>query len=196
MTSIETTAFAGLEKEGRLLNAVYKGPTGKPGYCAFRGDFALEFQVSVADEKRPPLFSFEGVLAVAKEGEATIEIMAGYLHNMAYIEAFKKVVGPLLSAKGTYFIFVNNIDFLKKYTMQLGDATLTILPCDESTVWKEMTDMCGLDKNDFKKLDGGAKVQLLLDKAVEIKESFEPITMEAAIATMEPVKNRNENRPV
>jgi hypothetical protein len=196
MTSIETTAFAGLEKEGRLLNAVYKGPTGKPGYCAFRGDFALEFQVAVADEKRPPLYSFEGVLAVAKEGEPTIEIMAGYLHNMAYIEAFKKVVGPLLSPKGTYFIFVNNIDFLKKYTMQLGDATLTILPCDESTVWKEMTDMCGLDKNDFKKLDGGGKVQLLLDKAVEVKEGFEPITMEQAIATMEPVKNRNENRPV
>ncbi len=39
-------------------------------------------------------------------------------------------------------------------------------------------------------------MQLLLDKAVERKESFEPITMEAAIATMEPVKNRNENRPV
>ena len=131
MTSIETTAFAGLEKEGRLLNAVYKGPTGKPGYCAFRGDFALEFQVSVADEKRPPLYSFEGVIAIAKESEPTIEVFAGYLHNMAYIEAFKKVVGPLLSPKGTYFIFVNNIDFLKKYTMPLGDATLTILPCDE-----------------------------------------------------------------
>jgi hypothetical protein len=196
MTSIETTAFAALDKEGRLLNAVYKGPTGKPGYCAFRGDFALEFQVSVADEKRPPLFSFEGVLAIAKEGEPTIEAFAGYLHNMANIETFKKVVGPLLSPNGTYFLFVNNIDFLKKYTMQLGDATVTILPCDESTVWKEMTDMCGLDKNDFKKLDGGAKVQLVLDKAVERKEAFEPITMEVAIATMEPVKNRNANRPV
>jgi hypothetical protein len=196
MTSIETTAFAGLDKEGRLLNAVYKGPTDKADYYAFRGDFALEFQVSLADEKRPPLFSFEQVIAIAKAGEPTIEAFAGYLHNMAYIEAFKKVIGPLLSAKGTYFVFVNNIDFLAKYTMPMGDATLTILPCDESTVWKEMTDMCGLDKNDFKKLDGGGKVQLLLDKAAEVKETYETISLEEGLARMEPVKNRNENRPV
>jgi hypothetical protein len=196
MTSIETTAFAGLDKEGRLLNAVYKGPTPKPGYFAFRGDFALEFQVALADEKRPPLYSFEGVLAVAKEGEPTIEAFAGYLHDMANIETFKKVVGPLLSPTGTYFLFVNNIDFLAKYTIPMGDATLTVLPCDESTVWKEMTDMCGFDKNDFKKLDGGGKVQLVLDKAAELKETYETISMEEGIARMEPVKNRNLNRPV
>ncbi len=196
MTSIETTAFAALDKEGRLLNAVYKGPTDKPGYYAFRGDFALEFQVSLADEKRPPLFSFEQVIAIAKDGEPTIEKFAGYLHNMANIETFKKVVGPLLSSTGTYFVFVNNIDFLAKYTIPMGDATLTILPCDESTVWKEMTDLCGLDKNDFKKLDGGGKVQLMLDKCAEVRETYEIISMEESVSRMEPVRNRNANRPV
>jgi hypothetical protein len=196
MTSIETTAFAGLDKEGRLLNAVFKGPTGKPGYYGFRGDFALKFQPKLADEARPPEFSFEGVLAVAKEGEPTIEILAGYMHNFANLETFKEVVGPLLSPTGSYFIFVNNIDLLAKYTLPMGDATLTILPCDESTVWKEMMDMCGLDKNDMKKLDGGGKLQLLLDKAVERKETFKPLTLEEGIAIMEPVKNRNLNRPV
>ena len=34
---------------------------------------------------------FEGVLAIAKEGEPTIEAFAGYLHNMANIETFKKI---------------------------------------------------------------------------------------------------------
>ena len=123
MTSIETTAFAGLEKESRLLNAVFKGPTGKPGYYGFRGDFALKFQPQLADEARPPEYKLEQIVAVAKEGTGTIEILAGYLHDFAYFETFKEVVGPLLSPEGSYFIFVNNIDLLAKYTMPLGDAT-------------------------------------------------------------------------
>ena len=194
--TIENTALGRLDREGRLLNAVLKSPTKTPRRFGFRGDIALKFQQQLADEKRPPLYSFEGVLAVAKEGEPTIEAFAGYLHDMANIETFKKVVGPLLSPTGTYFLFVNNIDFLAKYTIPMGDATLTVLPCDESTVWKEMTDMCGFDKNDFKKLDGGGKVQLVLDKAAELKETYETISMEEGIARMEPVKNRNLNRPV
>ena len=159
MTSIETTAFAGLEKENRLLNAVFKGPTGIPGYYGFRGDFALKFQPKLADEARPPEYKLEQIVAVAKEGSGKIEILAGYLHDFAYFETLKEIVGPLLSPEGSYFIFVNNIDLLAKYTMPLGDATITVLPCDEFTVWKELSDYCGLDKNDFKKLDGGGKVQ-------------------------------------
>jgi hypothetical protein len=196
MTSIETTAFAGLEKENRLLNAVFKGPTGKPGYYGFRGDFALKFQPKLADEARPPEYKLEQIVAVAKEGSGKIEILAGYLHDFAYFETLKEIVGPLLSPEGSYFIFVNNIDLLAKYTMPLGDATITVLPCDESTVWKELSDYCGLDKNDFKKLDGGGKVQLILEKAVEAKEAYEAISYEQGLARAEPVKNRNLNRPV
>jgi hypothetical protein len=196
MTSIESTAFAGLEKDKRLLNATFKGPTGKPGYYGFRGDFALEFQQQLADEARPPEFKLEQILAVAKEGTGTIEILAGYLHDYAYFESFKKVVLPLLSPEGTYFIFVNNIDLLAKYTLTLDGVTLTVLPCDESTVWKEVTDFCGLDKNDYKKLDSGGKLQFVLDKLVEAKETFEVISYEQGLARAEPVKNRNENRPV
>ncbi|WP_374544600.1 hypothetical protein [Rhodoblastus sp.] len=196
MTSIESTAFGGLDSEKRLLNATFKGPTGKPGYYGFRGDFALEFQQQKADEARPPEYKLEQILAVAKEGTGKIEILAGYLHDYAYFEAFKKVVLPLLSPEGTYFIFVNNIDFLAKYTITLGDVTLTVLPCDESTVWKEVNDFCGVDKNDYKKLDAGGKLQFVLDKLVEAKETFETISYEEGQARAEPVKNRNENRPV
>lgn len=196
MTSIETTAFAGLDKEGRLLNAVFKGPTGKPGYYGFRGDFALKFQPKLADEARPPEFSFEQVLAVAKEGEPTIEILAGYIHDLNNLETFKSVVGPLLSATGTYFIFANNIDLLAKYTIPMGEATLTVLACDESTVWKEMMDMVGFEKHDIKNYDAGGKLQTVLDAAVARKEVFETISLEEGYKRSTPVRNRNANRPV
>lgn len=62
--AIETTALARLDREGRLLNAVFKGPTTKPGRFGFRGDIALKFQAQLADEKRPPEFSMEQVLTV------------------------------------------------------------------------------------------------------------------------------------
>lgn len=196
MTSIESTAFAGLEKEKRLLNATFKGPTGKPGYYGFRGDIALEFQQQMADEARPPEFKLEQIVSVAKEGTGKIEMLAGYLHDFAYFESFKKVVLPLLSPEGTYFLYVNNIDLLAKYTITVDGVTLTVLPCDESTVWKELSEYAGLDKNDFKKLDGGGKVQLILDKAADAKETYETVSIEDALARAEPVKNRNENRPV
>src|SRR6266567_383195 len=111
-TSIETTALGRLDREGRLLNAVLKGPTTKPGRFGFRGDIALKFQAQVADEKRPPDFSIEQVLTVVQEGEPTIPILAGYLHSFAYLDTVSEVLAGLLRPGGTYLMFCNNIDLL------------------------------------------------------------------------------------
>jgi hypothetical protein len=192
----ETTALAGMEKEGRLVDAVYKGPSDKGGYMAYRGDFALKLQESLADEKRPPEYCLEQGLAILKDGETTIDALAGYIHDINNLTTFKEVMGPMLSPKGNYIIFAGNIDFLAKYTVDIDGATLTVLPLDESTVWKELSDLSGLDKNDFKKLDGGGKVQLMLDKAGESKDTYEKVSFEQLLSKALPVRNRNENRPV
>ena len=149
---------------------------------------------TITDAQRKELM--EQIVAISKEGTGKIQKLAGYLHDFAYFGAFKKVVLPLLDPAGDYILFVNNIDLLAKYTITVDGVTLTILPCDESTVWKELSDFAGLDKNDFKKLDGGGKVQLILDKATEAKEVYETLSLEDALSRAEPVKNRNENRPV
>lgn len=196
MTQIEKTALARLEREGRLLNAVLKGPTSKPGRFGFRGDIALKYQAQVADEKRPPDFCIEQVLTVVEENEPTINILAGYLHNFAYLETAVEVLGDLLSADGVYFMFCNNIDLLSKFRVKIGEIVINVLPCDESTVWKEMMDLCGVDKNDIKKLDTAGKTDYLLDAALKFNDAFEIIAYQQGVERMEPVKNRNENRPV
>lgn len=196
MTQIEKTALARLEREGRLLNAVLKGPMTEPGRFGFRGDIALKFQTQLADEKRPPEFCMEQVLTYAKEGESTIPILAGYLHNFAYLETVVEVMGDLLSPTGVYFMFCNNIDLLAKYRVKIGEITFNILPCDESTVWKEMMDLNSVDKNDIKKLDTAGKTDYLLDAALKFNDAYEVIAYQQGVERMEPVKNRNENRPV
>ncbi len=196
MTTIAQTALARLDQEGRLLNAVLKAPTTKPGRFGFRGDIALKFQTQLADEKRPPEFSMEQVLTIVSESEPTIPVLAGYLHSFAYVKAMAEVLAGLLSPAGTYFIFCNNIDLLAKYRLTVGEITFYILPCDESTVWKEMLDLMSIDKNDIKKLDTAGKLDYLLDAAVGLEAKYEMITLEQGLAAMEPVKNRNENRPV
>jgi len=196
MTQIEKTALARLDREGRLLNAVLKGPTSRPGRFGFRGDIALKFQAQLADEKRPPEFCVEQVLTIAKEGEATIQILAGYLHNFAYLETAHEVIGDLLSPTGSYYMFCNNIDLLSKFRVKLGEITYNVLPCDESTVWKEMMDLAMVDKNDIKKLDTGGKLDVLLDAALNLNDDYEVIAYHQGVDRMEPVKNRNENRPV
>jgi hypothetical protein len=196
MTTIEKTPLGRLDREGRLLNAVLKSPTTKPGRFGFRGDIALKFQAQVADEKRPPDFSIEQVLTIAQEWEDTIPILAGYLHSFAYLEAVTEVLGGLLSPDGTYFMYCNNIDLLAKYRVTFDGVTFYILPCDESTVWKEMLELMSIDKNDIKKLDTAGKLDYLLDAALGLDAKYEPITYKQGLALMEPIKNRNENRPV
>ena len=196
MTSIENTALGRLANEGRLLNAVLKGPTTKPKRFGFRGDIALKFQANVADEKRPPEYSAEQVLTVVEDGAKTIPVLAGYLHTFEYLKPLAEVLGDLLGADGKYFLFCNNIDLLAKYRVPLAGSVFTILPCDESTVWKEMLDLTGVDKNDIKKLDTAGKLDYVMDVALEFKADFETISYEQGLALMGPVKNRNENRPV
>lgn len=195
-TTIEDTALARLDREGRLLNAVLKAPTKTPGRFGFRGDIALKFQTQMADEKRPPDFSIEQVLTIAQAGEPTLPILVGYIHSFAYLAVAAEVLKGLLSPSGTYFIFANNIDLLAKYRVVIDGITFIVLPCDESTVWKEMMDLMSIDKNDTKKMDTAGKLDHLLDAALGFKEAYPIITFEEGVARMEPVKNRNENRPV
>lgn len=193
---IENTALSSLDREGRLLNAVLKSPTTKPGRFGFRGDIALKFQAQLADEKRPPDFSIEQVLTIVQEGEPAIPVLAGYLHSFAYLKEVAEVLKGLLSPTGTYFMFCNNIDLLAKYRVTLEGITFIILPCDELTVWKEMLDLMSIDKNDIKKLDTAGKLDYVLDAAVGLDARYEAITYEKGLELMEPVKNRNANRPV
>lgn len=195
-TAIGKTALDRLDREGRLLNAVLKSPTKKPGRFGFRGDIALKFQAQVADEKRPPEFSIEQVLTIAQDGEGTVPVLAGYLHSFAWLDVASEVLDGLLSPSGTYFMFCNNIDLLAKYRVTLRGITFRVLPCDESTVWKEMLDLMSIDKNDIKKLDTAGKLDYVLDAAAGFSEKYDVITFEEGLARMEPVKNRNENRPV
>lgn len=194
--TIENTALRRLDREGRLLNAVLKSPTKTPRRFGFRGDIALKFQQQLADEKRPPEFSVEQVLTFAHAGEPTIPILVGYLHSFAYLEVAAQVMEGLLSPTGSYFLFCNNVDLLSKYSITIKDIPYHVLPCDESTVWKEMLELVDVDKNDIKKLDTAAKLDHVLDAALGKTYGFDVISYEEGLKRMEPVKNRNENRPV
>jgi hypothetical protein len=196
MTAIETTALNRLEQEHRLLNAVLKAPTTKPGRFGFRGDIALKFQQQMADEKRPPEYSIEQVFAVAMEDGSPLPFLAGYLHSFGYLADVATVLSGLLSPTGTYFLFCSNIDLLAKYRVKMGDVTFNILPLDESTVWMELLELVNIDKNDVKKLNTGGKLDHLADKAIGFVSGYEEKSFEDVLKLMGPVKNRNENRPV
>lgn len=196
-TALEDTAFGTLASQYRLLNAVLKEPLPKAGTFGFRGDIALAFQDQVADEARPPAYSIEQILAVADAATGKIPVLAGYLHNFAWLKDAGEVLADFLVPEGTYVFFVNNIDFLKKYTVALpGGVTAKILPLDESTVWKETLELADIDKNDVKKMSGAQKLEYVLNTLTETAMPFPEISYEDGVATMEPVRNRNENRPV
>lgn len=196
MTTIQETAFARLESEGRLLNSVLKAATHKPGRFGFRGDIALKFQAKLADEARPPETSSDQVIAVAQAGEPTIPFLTGFLLSFEYLKMLAEVLGDTLSPTGKYFLFVDNIDISKKYQCEYGGATFYILPIDESTVYNELLQLLYIDKGDLKKLDTAGKTDAVADKALQFNDSFPKISYEEGLALMGPVRNLYENRPV
>lgn len=195
--TIGDTAFGTLADQHRLLDAVLKEPMPRVGEFGFRGDIALAFQEQLADEARPPAYSLEQVLAVTDIASGKIPTMVGYLHNVAWLKDVGEVLADFLIPTGKYVIFANNIDFLKKYTVPFGNGlTALVLPLDESTVWKETLELVDIDRNDVKKMGGPEKLQTVLDKVAGFKTAYPVQSYDDVVAAMEPVRNRNENRPV
>ena len=196
MTTIDQTALGRLDAESRLLNSVLKGPTKKAGRIGFRGDIALKFQAKMADEARPPEISFEQVIAAAQEGEPHIAFLSGFLLSFEYIKLLAEVLGDALSPQGKYFLFCDNLDISKRYQVDYGGASFYVLPIDEATVYNETLLLLYLEKNDLKKLDTAGKTDRVADAALKFDVTFDTMTYAEGLATMGPVRNPNENRPV
>lgn len=148
---IDDTAFARLEKEGRLLNPVLKAPTKTAGRVGFRGELALRFAPKLADEARPPELTCDQVMACSSVGDKSIPFFAGYLLSFEHLKDVAEVLGDTLSAGGKYFLFCNNIDLSKKYQVPYKGAMFYVLPIDESTVYNELLELLYLEKTELKK---------------------------------------------
>ena len=196
MTKITDTAFARLEAEGRLVNPVLKAPTRKAARFGFRGDLALKFAPKMADEARPPELKVEQVMAFAEEGVPTIPFFTAYLHSFEYLKPLADVLGETLSPSGKYFLYCNNIDLSKKYSVPYNGARFYVLPIDEAGVYNEILELLYLEKPTLKKLDTAGKLDAVADAALNFEESFPEITYEEGLKLMGPVRNKNENRPV
>jgi hypothetical protein len=196
MTTIEQTSLSRLDQEGRLLNPVYKGASTKPGRFLFRGEVALRFAPTRADEKRPPELKADQAIAAGQAGEETLPFLAAYLLSFESLREIVEVLGDALSPVGKYFLFCSNIDLGAKYQVALGKATFYVLPLDESTVYNEMLDLLRIDKNSLKKLDTAGKLDAIANGAAKFKQTFQPITYEEGLGLMGPVRDPGENRPV
>ncbi len=196
MTNISDTAFARLEQQGRLLNAVLKGPTERSGRFGFRGELALKFAQQFADEKRPPELTADQVIAVANIGEPTISLLAAYLLSFESLGVLAEALSGLLSATGKYFIFCDNIDLSSKYELVIDGVTFHVLPLDEATVYNELLELLHLDKSSLKRASTAGKTDAIADAALKFDGRFDVISFAQGVERMGPVRNRNENRPV
>ncbi|MDA8225001.1 MAG: hypothetical protein M0T86_03660 [Betaproteobacteria bacterium] len=195
MTDISATPFARLDAEGRLLSPVHKGPAGKAERFGFRGEIALEFQPTLADEKRPPAIKLDQVMMVADAGTTTIPFLAGFALSLAHLPLLCDILDETLAADGQYFFFAGNLDISKKFRIPYGGTRFWVLPLDESTVYKELLDLLRMEGSDLKRLDTGGKIGAIADKAACFNETWPEISMDEALKIMDPVRIR-ENRPV
>ncbi|MBC8007895.1 MAG: hypothetical protein H7X76_07600 [Prolixibacteraceae bacterium] len=195
MTAIPATPFADLDADGRLLSPVFKGVTNPAGRFGFRGEIALKFQLSMADEKRPPEIKFDQVMAVADAGAASFAFLAGVAPSLEHLKLLCEVLGDKLSPTGKYFFFATNLDISSRYQINYGSANFWVLPLEEATVYNELLELFRIDRGDLKKADTAGKLNALADAAAKFSEKFEQISFEQGLKLMGPIKVR-ENRPV
>ena len=183
-----------LDQQKRLFSPVYKGPLKKPGSEGFRGEIALKFAKLLADEARPPEMSgFQ--LMFASTGDK-LDFFSVEVKSLAYLRELRDVFGDLLKADGKYFVFAGNVDISKKYMIELDGISFYILPLDEGTVYNEMLELVGLDRNELKKLETDAKLVRIAEAAGKFKSSkFPSITFEQGQKEMGPIRIP-EGRPV
>lgn len=183
-----------LDQQKRLLSPVYKGPLKKPGSEGFRGEIALKFAKLLADEARPPeVAGFQ--LMFASTGDK-LDFLSVELKSLAYMRELRDVLGDFLKADGKYFVFAGNVDISKKYMIELDGIPFYILPLDESTVYNELLDLVGLDRNELKKLETDAKLAKIAEATAKYKSNkFQTITFEQGQKEMGPIRIP-ENRPV
>jgi hypothetical protein len=195
MTAIPATPFADLDADGRLLSPVFKGVTNPAGRFGFRGEIALKFQVSMADEKRPPEIKFDQVMAVAEAGAASFAFLAGVALSLEHLKLLCELLGDKLSPTGKYFFFATNLDISSRYQISYGGASFWVLPLEEATAYNELLELFRIDRGDLKKADTAGKLNALADAAAKFSEKFEQISFEQGLSLMGPIKVR-ENRPV
>ncbi|MEX4005193.1 hypothetical protein AB4Y38_40900 [Paraburkholderia sp. EG285A] len=193
---LDQTVFARLQLEGRLLNAVFKGPTSTLRRIGFRGELALRFGPQLADEARPPELSCEQVMAVADVGNPHLIFFAGWLLSFEHLKDVAEVLGDALSPNGKYFLFCDNIDLSSRYQAHYQGAVFYVLPIVESTVYNEILELLYLDKAELKKKDTAGKLDAVADAGSKFDLCFDPISYAHGLELMGPVRDPNENRPV
>lgn len=196
LTAIEQSAFARLEQEKRLQNPVFRGEINDKGRFGFRGEIAIKFSPSIADEARPPETVAQQVITGAEPGQDKINFLACYLLSFGYLPDLVNVLGDTLTPDGKYFMFCNNIDLRKRYQVTINGIPFYILPIDEATVYNELLELLYLERGDLKKLDTAQKIDRVMDTALKFDAKFPEISLEDCLAGMGPVRNPNENRPV
>jgi hypothetical protein len=189
---MSTSVLAALDQQKRLLSPVYKGALKKADE-GFRGEIALKFATQLADEARPPeIAAFQTMFSITG---GKFDFIACELESLAYLENLRSVLGDFLKPEGQYFAFAGNVDISKKYAITIDGIPFNVLPLDEATVYNELLDLIGLERNDLKKLDTAAKLDKIKEAAVKYKGKFPAITFEQGKQEMGPIRIP-ENRPV
>ncbi len=189
---MSTSPLQDLEAQKRLLSPVYKGAL-KAADEGFRGEIALKFAAQLADEARPPEIAAFQTMFAATGGK--FDFIACELDSLAYLEELRKVLADYLKPEGKYFAFAGNVDISRKYAITLDGIPFNVFPLDEATVYNELLDLIGLERNDLKKLDTAAKLDKIKEAAAKYRGKLPEVSFEQGKAEMGPIRIP-DNRPV
>jgi hypothetical protein len=165
-TLAQSPAFERLEAEGRLLKPALNGPTRMAGRLGFRGDIALALA---------PAVTLEAAIAAADDGQAALSFLAGSLSTYRQLPALVEALGANLGPGGKYFVYVGDLDRASRYQVDVADASLYVLPIDDTSVYNELIDLLYLDKTKMKKMDTADKVDTIVDAALKYTQAYEVI---------------------
>lgn len=178
------------EQEGKLLNISFVEKASKPGHVGFRGRLALvEGEVGDAQGRRkPPSLVMEHTVLLEKDGK--LVLAAGSLDNLADFPTFVEKYQGDFAPDMLGIVYVVNAT--KPMQVEAGGANFALIPMQEGITWNELNDAAGLEKSALKKLSSGDKVLTVWEELKGFKAKGDKLSMEAAMANIDPSLKRVE----
>lgn len=173
------------EQDQLLFNMNFKSPTTAAGF-AYRGELVI-VPGEVADaqgRRKPPHEVLKQAVFLEQDGK--IALFSGMLDDVAHLPSLLERYGPEFTASTKAVVYVFNVP--KEMVVPAGAAQVLLVPLDEGMVWNELTDLVGLEKDDFKGQSAADKVQTVYAALADHVSKAPVVTLEEAVASATGIK--------
>jgi hypothetical protein len=175
--------------EPLFFNSNFKEAASDAGWVAYRGELVLQ-EGEVADaqgRRKPPTEVLKQAILLAAGDD--LKLVSGSLDQLQHFSLLMEKLGADLKPDSVVVLYTVNIP--DAFVAPVNGCKVVFIPLVQGMVWTELSELCGLEKGDFKGQGAADKVVTLHAALAQEKFKFAEKTVEEALTTTNNAKREN-----